>query len=178
MGLTRLFRPNPQREAAYRLYGAIVAAARNPWFFAACGVPDTLDGRFDLIALHATLVFRRLNREHDVTKEFAQEVFDAMFADLDRALREMGTGDLGVGKQVKRMASGFYGRAKAYEQALADDDTGLEAALRRNVFGTAEPGSAELTALARHVRRTVAALDGEATRSLVSGTAGFPAPGA
>src|SRR3954454_20479676 len=104
MALTRIFRPHPRRDAAHRLYAALVAAARRPGFFTEGGVPDTLDGRFELIALHAVLVLRRLNREREA-QDLAQELFDTMFADLDRALREMGVGDLGVGSRVKRMAS-------------------------------------------------------------------------
>ena len=109
MPFARLFRASPRRETAYRLYGAIVERARRPAFYAALGVPDTLDGRFELVALHAVLVIRRLNAAHERTQEFAQELFDALFADMDRALREMGTGDLSVGKQVKRMAQELFG---------------------------------------------------------------------
>lgn len=175
MPFSRLFRPNPRREAAFRLYGGIVEAARRPEFFLAGGVPDTLDGRFELVALHAVLVIRRLNADHEATKDFAQELFDAMFADLDRALREMGTGDLGVGKQVKRMASGFYGRARAYERALGDGDpAALDEALRRNVYGTAQPSAAQVAALARYVRAAASGLEAQDVAALVAGEVRFP----
>jgi cytochrome b pre-mRNA-processing protein 3 len=178
MALSRLFRSDPQRAAAYRLYGAIVGASRQPWFFAEGGVPDTLDGRFEVIALHAVLVFRRLNQDHAATKDFAQQVFDAMFADLDRALREMGTGDLSVGKQVKRMVAGFYGRARAYERGLAAGDDELADALRRNLFGTAEPRPEELASMVGYVRAAAPALDGQPVAALVAGEVQFPATGA
>jgi cytochrome b pre-mRNA-processing protein 3 len=156
------------------LYGASVEAARAPWFFLACRVPDTLDGRFDLITLHVVLLLRRLNREHVRTSALAQEVFDAMFADLDRALREMGAADLGVGKRVKRMVEGFYGRAAAYERALAGGEGELEEALRRNVFGTTSVGAEEPVLLALHVRRVVAALEAQDVDDLMAGKVHFP----
>ena len=116
--------------------GGVVEQARQPAFFTECGVPDTLDGRFELICLHAFFYLHRLKAERPRRAGLCQRFFDAMFADLDRALREMGTGDLSVGKQVKRMAQGFYGRIRAYEEGLAADDSVLGAALARNLFGT------------------------------------------
>jgi cytochrome b pre-mRNA-processing protein 3 len=113
MSLASLFRRNRHRDAALRLYHAIVAQARAPVFFAGFGVPDTFDGRFELIALHGYLVLNRLKAEGPRMAELAQELFDVMFADFDRGLREMGVGDLGVGRQVKTMAQAFYGRIGA-----------------------------------------------------------------
>ncbi len=173
--LARFFRPSAQREAAYRLYGRIVAAARRPEFFAVRGVPDTVDGRFELIALHASLVFRRLAADHPRARDFSQELFDAMFADLDRALREMGAGDLGVGKHVKRMASGFYGRARAYERALNGAEA-LEPALRRNLYGTTEPRTEDVAAKASWIRAADAALAVQKLDSFLAGEVVFPAP--
>jgi cytochrome b pre-mRNA-processing protein 3 len=98
---------------ADRLYGAAVAQARNPAFYVECRVPDTLDGRFDLIVLHLCLLIRRLRREGETGATLAQALFDTTFDDMDRSLREMGVGDLGVGRRVKAMASAFYGRATA-----------------------------------------------------------------
>ena len=172
--LARFFRPPAQREAAYRLYGRIVEAARRPEFFAERGVPDSLDGRFELIALHASLVFRRLAAEHPRARDFSQELFDAMFADLDRALREMGAGDLGVGKHVKRMVSGFYGRARAYERALGGAEP-LEPALRRNLYGTTEPRDNDVAALAAWMRAADAALAAQPLDGFLAGEVAFPA---
>src|SRR3712207_4914377 len=137
MGLLALFRRKPLERSGFLLYGAAVAAARDPWFFgAAVGVPDTLDGRFDLVGLHAGLLIRRLHRDPDPRgAEAAQAVFDAMFADMDLNLREMGVGDLSVPKRMKRMWEAFHGRARAYEAALdAGDRAALETALARNVW--------------------------------------------
>ena len=176
MPFARLFRASPRRETAYQLYGAIVERARRPAFYAALGVPDTLDGRFELVALHAVLVIRRLNAAHERTQEFAQEGFDALFADMDRALREMGTGDLSVGKQVKHMAKAFYGRARAYEQALAGEAP-LDEALRRNLYGTAEPTRAQVESMAQYTRAVASRLEEQPVAALMKGEAEFgPGP--
>jgi cytochrome b pre-mRNA-processing protein 3 len=172
--LARFFRPPPRREAAYRLYGRAVEAARQPAHYAELEVPDTVDGRFELIALHVALLLRRLLAE-PASNPFAQEVFDAMFADMDRALREMGTGDLGVGGHVKRMASAFYGRARAYERGLAGaEDLGV--ALRRNLYGTASPSEASLGAMAAWVEAAAAALAAQKVEALMAGEVAFPPP--
>ncbi len=112
------------RDAAALAYGRVVEQARQPVFFAGYGVPDTLDGRYELICLHAFLYLYRLKADRPQSAELSQAFFDAMFADLDRALREMGTGDLSVGKHVKRMARGFYGRIRAYQDGIESAEFG------------------------------------------------------
>jgi len=102
------------RGAAELAYRRVVEQARQPMFFTGFGVPDTVDGRFELICLHAFLYLHRLKSERPRSMAVSQAFFDAMFADMDRGLREMGTGDLSVGRHVKRMAQGFYGRIRAY----------------------------------------------------------------
>lgn len=123
-------------DAADLAYRRVVEQARRPIFFTEYGVPDTLDGRFELVCLHAFLYLHRLKTEGPEAGRVCQSFFDRMFADFDRALREMGIGDLSVGKHIKRMARAFYGRIRAYEEGLAGDDGALGAALARNVFGT------------------------------------------
>src|SRR5215469_3534270 len=169
MPLAALFN-RKSRTAVQKLYGAIVAAARNPAFYTKWGVPDTLDGRFELIALHAFLAIRRLKQSGD-NAAFAQTLFDTMFADLDRNLREMGVGDLSVGRQVKTMAKAFYGRVVAYERGLAGTDD-LDDALRRNLYGTSSPTAAQIEAAAAYVRRQAQALDATPVDQLLAG--GFP----
>lgn len=173
MPLASLFRRNPHRSTAHAAYLQIVARAREPVFFLDCAVPDTLDGRFELIALHAFLVLNRLKAEHAATADFAQELFDAMFADLDRGLREMGASDIGVGRHVKAMAKGFYGRIVAYEQGLAAGDDQLDEALRRNLYGTASAPPEAIAAMARYVRREVASLAGQTLENLLLGEVRF-----
>lgn len=172
--LGRLFRPQPRREAAYRLYTRTVEAARRPVYYAELGVPDTLDGRFEALALHMALVLRRLAAAPEA-KHFAQEVFDAMFADLDRGLRELGTGDLGVGREVKRMASAFYGRARAYERGLAGAED-LDDALRRNLYGTATPSAAAIETMRVWSEAAAASLARQSVAALMAGEVEFPTP--
>jgi cytochrome b pre-mRNA-processing protein 3 len=173
MPLASLFRRNPHRSTAHAAYAQIVARAREPVFFLDCAVPDTLDGRFELIALHAFLVLNRLKADHAATADFAQELFDAMFADLDRGLREMGASDIGVGRRVKEMAKGFYGRIVAYEQGLASGDDQLGEALRRNLYGTASPPAETVAAMARYIRLQAAVLARETPENLLSGQVKF-----
>lgn len=173
MPLASLFRRNTHRAAAHALYGAIVARARDPAFFLACSVPDTLDGRFELIALHAFLVLNRLKADHAATADLAQELFDTMFADLDRSLREMGAGDLGVGRRVKTMAKGFYGRIVAYEEGLGAEDDTLKAALRRNLYGTVDAPAEAVAAMDRYMRSTAAALAIQPAQEFLSGKVKF-----
>ncbi len=173
MPLASLFRRNPHRYAAYGAYAQIVGRAREPAFFVDCAVPDTVDGRFELIALHTFLVLNRLKLEHAATADFAQELFDAMFADLDRGLREMGASDIGVGRHVKQMAKGFYGRILAYERGLAGSDDELGEAIRRNLYGTASPSPQAVAAMVRYVRRQAAALARDPLDRMLSGKISF-----
>jgi cytochrome b pre-mRNA-processing protein 3 len=175
MPLASLFRRNRQRDAAIDLYGAIVEQARQPAFFARHGVPDTVDGRFELIALHAFLVLNRLKADRQQTAELGQALFDAMFADMDRGLREMGVGDLSVGRHVKGMAQSFYGRVVAYEHGLAADEAALAEALTRNLYGTVAPRADDAEALAAYMRQCVAALAVQPVDVFLTGQARFPA---
>jgi cytochrome b pre-mRNA-processing protein 3 len=127
--LQHLFKRKSNPSAA--LYDAIVAAARQPHFFENWGVPDTLDGRFDLIVLHMFLVLERLKGEPEITR---RNLIDYFFLDMDRSLREMGVGDVSVGKKVRKMAEAFYGRLTAYADAVEQGDEALVASLQRNVY--------------------------------------------
>jgi cytochrome b pre-mRNA-processing protein 3 len=117
---SRLFRKDRGQHIARSLYDSLVRSARRPAFYGADGVEDSVDGRYDMIVLHAVLVMRRLREGGDLGRDLAQRVFDVMFDDMDAALREMGTGDLSVGKKIKEMGEAFYGRATAYETPLAE----------------------------------------------------------
>ena len=171
----KLFGRKRHERAGYALYGAAVQAARDPCLYAALGVPDTLDGRFDMVGLHVFLLIDRLREAPAPGPALSQAVFDAMFADMDFNLREMGVGDMSVGKRNKEMWEAFHGRAKAYEAALAsDDEAALAAALGRNVWrGDGPPGAAE--ALAGSVRRSRAALAAEPLARFADGSARFEA---
>jgi cytochrome b pre-mRNA-processing protein 3 len=173
MALFGLTRHLKQERAGFALYAAAVAAARAPYFYAVLGVPDTLDGRFELVGIYAFLVIRRLRAADDKQANLvAQAVFDAMFSDMDINLREIGVGDMVIGKRVRAMWEAFHGRSNAYETALGSDDPGaLESALARNVWrGAAEPDAARL---ARIVRAQDAALRAQPVEPLVAGSVVF-----
>lgn len=176
MGILGMFRRRPHERAGFELYGAAVAAARDPALFAALGVPDTVEGRFDLVSLHVGLLIRRLRTDGDARgPALAQAVFDAMFADMDLNLREMGVGDLSVGKRVRGMWEAFHGRALAYEAALdSQDPAALAEALARNVWrGAAPEGSAPR--LAAVARARADHLAGQGIADLAAGRLRFPA---
>lgn len=176
MALGNLFRRKPCEAQARALYRAVVAQARRPEFYTHCGVPDTLDGRFDLLAVHAFLLLHRLKRDRPASAELAQAVFDVMFEDLDQNLRELGAGDLGLGRKVKGMAQALYGRIAAYEAALEGPEADLEAALRRNLYRHVAPAPGCVRALAAYMRRQAAALEGQSYAGLAAGGLSFGAP--
>lgn len=170
------FRRNPIRDAAELAYGTVVAQSRRPEFFTRFGVPDTLDGRFELVCLHAFLYLRRLKDEGAPAAALAQRFFDTMFADFDRSLREIGTGDLSVGRQIRRMAEAFYGRVRAYEDGLAGDNAALCAALARNLYGTATAMHEQLAPVAAYLRREAASLAAQDAGALLAGRLVLGAP--
>lgn len=132
-----LFRKNTATDAVYGVYRAIVAQSRQPVFYAEWGVPDTVTGRFDMISLHMAMVFRRL-RANDAAKDFSQAVFDLFFKDMDRSLREMGAGDLGVPKKIQKMGNLFFGLLAAINEAMdRGDKEALASVFSRNIFGDA-----------------------------------------
>ena len=176
MALAKLFRRTNETDAAYRLYLEVVKQARNPVFFSAFGVPDTVQGRFEMIALHAFLVLYRLKCHHEMSARLAQELFDVMFDDMDRNLREMGTGDLGVGKRVRRLARQFYGRIAAYEAGLEGDGASLGRALERNIFGAGAHAAGPVRAMADYVRREAEALGAVPLADLLAGRMVFGPP--
>jgi len=161
------------------LYGMIVAQARMPVFYFYCGVPDTVEGRFELIVLHLVLVLRRLERSDDPNgtgRNLGQRLFDAFCRDLDDNLREMGVGDLAVPREMRRFAEAFYGRKAAYLAAIEIADQGeLEKAVARNIFGT-RSADERAARLARYALAAAALLDAETDNSFVAGTKVFPAP--
>lgn len=172
-------RRDPHRVAAAALYAAAVAAAREPFLFAGLGIPDTVDGRFDSVTLFVALLIERLRLAPAPGPALAQAVFDAMFRDMDRTLREMGVGDPSMARRMKAMWNAFHGRALAYRAALAAGEAaGLAAALARNVWRGAPPvGAAE--ALAERVLAEARHLAAQPFEVFVAGTAGFlPRPAA
>ncbi len=173
--LRSLFSRREHQAPVLAAYHRIVEQSRDPTFFLDFAVPDTLDGRFEVLAIHAFLVLHRLKGASAEAAEFAQRLFDAMFADLDRSLRELGAGDLGVGRRVKAMATGFYGRVAAYERGLSDPEA-LESALRRNLYGTLAGTDLPLAAMARYLRHQAALLAEQPLAKLLAGEIAFSSP--
>lgn len=174
MFFKRLFSSDDHDCTVRRVYELIVAKARQPALYETLRVPDTFEGRFDMLTLLAVLVMRRLGRGPEAAHELAQALLDAMFMDMDRSMRETGVGDLSVGKRVRRLAEIFFGRAKAYRDALASgNEAELRSALLRNVFpgGASEHCIGELTA---YVLECVAALERQQMPQLARGLLIFP----
>ncbi len=179
MAIRKLFerwgRRQDRRAAAHRIYRALVDQARAPAFYARLGVPDAFPGRFDMIALHAFLVMRRLKDEGEEAAAVSQALFDVMFADMDQGLREMGVGDLSVPKKIRRLVEGFYGRVAAYEAGLGGEAGVLESALRRNLYGAGRPSEAQVRAMADYVRRCDRTLAAVPVPDVIAGRLSFAA---
>jgi len=172
----KLFPDRAAEAAAAELYEAIVTQARRPEFYRALGVPDTLEGRFEMIALHAVLVLRQLRNDGADAARTAQALFDRMFFDFDRSFREMGAGDLGVGRRVKTLAKRFYGRLAAYGAGLERRDGALADAIARNIYGgmTAKPD--QVVAMTAYLRREASAVGTQDASQRRAGAVRFGAP--
>ena len=153
MLLDRLFRTRPAVSAGRELYERVVAQARAPGLYTGLAAPDTVEGRFELYSLHVVLLLDRLRTGEGVGRDDAREVSQALFDTyvkaLDHALREMGVGDLSVGKKMRKLGEAFFGRCKSYEAAFAalPDESPLTALLERTVYaGVDAPPTARLAA--------------------------------
>jgi cytochrome b pre-mRNA-processing protein 3 len=163
-------RPKPIAIFA-SLYGTIVAQARSRTFYLDYGVPDTVAGRLEMIILHLVLFLERLKGGPAASQELGQKVFDQFCRDMDDNLREMGVGDLAVPREMRRVGEMFYGRAKAYAEALGEGEPALVAALTRIIYGKPSRGAQQL---ASYVREAVRAL--AAQKDFSAGMLRFPNP--
>jgi cytochrome b pre-mRNA-processing protein 3 len=172
-----LFRRKPRGpDTISALYGTIVAQARLPCFYRDYAVADTVNGRFDLIVLHLALLLDRMMRD-PALKSLGQGVFDRFCQDMDHNLREMGIGDLKVPKEMQHMGEAFYGRAQAYQAALASADTqALVDAITRNIYGRTAQANAAAPRLAAYMRLAVRDLSSQDAAGLASGQLHLPDP--
>jgi cytochrome b pre-mRNA-processing protein 3 len=168
----RKSRPPARAATIEVIYGMIVAQARLPAFYLRFAVPDTVNGRFDMVVLHLWLILNCLRRQGAVAE--AQELFDQFCDDMDANLREMGTGDLAVPRRMKEFGEAFYGRSAAYDAAIVAGEGELRAALARNVLTSVDPDQA--APLARYVTQAAAALATIDRDALLSGAWHFPEP--
>ena len=166
--LSRIFGEKRQREALHPLYAAIVAAGRDPAWYRDGGVPDTIDGRFDMISTVLALVLNRLESEGEASRRATVLLTEVFIDDMDGTVRQIGIGDQVVGKHVGRMMSALGGRLGAYRDAERDEPA-FAAAIRRNVFRDSPPSEAQVALVAERLARFRAALAAAPYPELMAG---------
>ena len=172
-----LFRNKADDAVTARLYEAILQAARRPVLFLDYAVPDTVEGRYDMMVLHLFVLMQRLQSGSAEAKAVGQKVCDRFFTEMDRAMREMGVGDLTVPKKMTKIAHLYAGCSQAYATAMAEaGDAGLAGALMRNVYENAQGKSAEAQALSLYTRAAAAALAAAPEDGILAGALPFPDP--
>lgn len=172
----RWFQPSNAMLESHRLYIALVSQSRQPFFYEQLGVADSLDGRFDMIVLHLFLYTQAFKRfDEPAMHETANELVDIMMTDMDRSLREIGVGDMSVGKRVKKMADALNGRFTVYGEAL-DDDAALCDALARNVYRSEQADAPEISKLAAYVQAAANMLASADEATLKTGAVNWPNP--
>lgn len=173
--LKSMFRKDNNDAAVRAVYGVIVEQARKAAFYGAAAVPDTPNGRFAMVAVHAFLAMDRLGSE-PLARNFSQALFDLMFDDMDHNLREMGVGDLSVGKKVKGLAQHFYAMAAACREGLKGDGDTLDEPLRQYIYQDMEPPVGALAALVSYIRASVALLAEQDAVAIAAGKIAFATP--
>jgi cytochrome b pre-mRNA-processing protein 3 len=169
----KIFGKRSAPSVGQKLYVAALAASRQVAFYQNNGAPDTVDGRFDLLIIHVWLLLRRLNQLE--AQALGQEVFDAMFVDMDNALRELGISDTAIGKRIKDMAKVFYGRAEAYNKALDENDTdALSKILNRNLYSDASPVRAFCDAMANYMQACERTISGQGIENIIENSPCYP----
>lgn len=159
---------------AQNLYGAVVTGARNPMFYWNMRVPDTPEGRFELVALHLFLALERVKDQGEAGQALAQRTIETFVTDMDDCMREMGVGDMVVSKKVKRAAAAFYERSRLYRAALGDEG---DAALIRAIEASIEPAVSQpvdAPAIAAYMRAAQLAIAAMPLDALAEGQVSFP----
>jgi cytochrome b pre-mRNA-processing protein 3 len=170
MLFAKLFsRSSPEAEVATRLYTRLVEKARDPAFYVSLGVPDTVNGRFDMVVIHAMLVLRRLRGGGTQADQSGKALLELLFRDMDQSLREMGVGDMGIGRHIKRMAKALFGRSEAYEAGLDGAPEGLVSALKENLYRHSTPTDAQVAGLTDYIHRAAAQVDAQTVGDIAAG---------
>ena len=174
MALGRLFRPKEEAAIGRELYASAARQAREPGFYTRLGAPDTVEGRFEMFSLHVALLLLRLKGEGKAAAEVAQHLFETYVKSLDDALRDMGVGDVSVGKRMRKLGEAFYGRMRSCELALAarPDLAELQALMARTALEDAAAGRPDL--LAEYVSRAADGLAALPLEDLLAGKAAWP----
>jgi cytochrome b pre-mRNA-processing protein 3 len=171
MFFQRFFAPRPSVLAGRALFMSASEQARNPNFYRLAGAPDTHEGRFELYTLHVVLLLHRLKGEEARVAETRQALFDSFVRNLDDGLREMGVGDLSVGKKMRKRGSAVYGRLKSYDEALGPGGD-VAALVTRTIYGgDSAPGA---TLLADYIIAANARFAAEPTEHFLQGQVPWP----
>ena len=171
--LRSAFRKDQARSQAETLYRALAEQARAPELFSRAGAPDTPEGRFDVLALHVAIALERLRAEGPAADKLTRRLQEVFFESLDGALREMGVGDLSVGRKIRGLAEAFYGRYGAYRAGLSEYGDALASAIARNILSCDHPEKARTLAL--YARAAHEALRNSPVDSLADAVAGWRA---
>jgi cytochrome b pre-mRNA-processing protein 3 len=171
--LRQIFGARRQRERLQPLYAAVVDGARTPAFYAEAGVPDTIDGRFDMIAAMLALVLLRLERDGEEARADSVLLAELFIDDMEAEVRQIGIGDLVVGKHVGRMMGALGGRIAAFREAIAEG-SGFEAPVRRNIFHDAPPSATAPAIIAARLENFWKALGDVPLASIVAGRIPVP----
>lgn len=168
-------RARPEADISTALYGAIVAQSRAPALYTDLAVPDTVEGRFEMVVVHLALVLRRVWQGDDQAKAVGQATFDVFCREMDDALRALGVKDTSVGKRMRKLAEAYYGRAAAYDGALAAGSReALAAVLGRTVFG--DEGAVAAPALADYMTAVNRSLAATPVERVLAGSIDWPVP--
>jgi cytochrome b pre-mRNA-processing protein 3 len=171
--LSILRKKNPYEQPAKAVYAQLLEKTRTPVFYMNYGVPDTFDGRFDLLVLHAFFVISRLTGEGQEGRDFNQALFDTIFADMDQSLREIGIGDMGIPKRMRKMMKAFNGRMHAYADGLVDEAK-LSDVLKRNVYGTIKDVPAQhIESMRDYMKRSIGTLEKYSSLDVMAGKVVF-----
>jgi cytochrome b pre-mRNA-processing protein 3 len=174
----RLFRKKSIKTTARVIYDQLSAASRDPGLYGLGKVADSPDGRFELLALHSAILFARLAKRGEQAEEIAQEVFDILFSAMDHALRELGVGDIAVGKRIRKLAESFYGRMAVYHEALATPDNGqaaLAAAIATHVLESPQADHPFAQTLAKRIITWSDQLKSQSDDVILTGAVPLPA---
>jgi cytochrome b pre-mRNA-processing protein 3 len=177
--LTWLKSGRERRQVARSLYGSSVTAARVRVFYAQWGVPDTLQGRFEMVALHVVLALRRLGAEGEAGHRLGVALTEAFVVDMDDGMRELTFGDLAVPREIKRAAAALFDRHSAYLAGLAAaSDMSLAEALEAQLAYLAPGGGLDARQLSEYVKRCAAELDAQPAAQILAGRMAWPDPAA